>query len=149
MAKQPFWSLAIGQQQGVARLYAVNGALGQVALVDPYEIKVKKTAAIKVPAPSAAVASFAPLAGAVVSPDGYRLYAVGEDAIFVIDTSDLALRATFRAPARSLAVSADNATLYALTADGTSVVALDARTGRPLANMALRAPAEFIAVQKR
>ncbi len=150
MAKQPFWSLALGQRQSVARLYAVNGALGQVALVDPYEIKVMQSATFKVPAPAPGPAAFAPQSGAAVSPDGYRLYALGEKGIFLIDASDLSLRATFAQSAayRGLAVSPDNATLYALAADGRSVAVLDARTGRPATSLMLASAADSIAIQK-
>jgi hypothetical protein len=150
LAKQPFWSLAVGQQGGLARLYAVNAALGQVALVDPYGIKVTKTATIKVTAPTPTPAAVAPGAAAAVSPDGYRLYALGETGIAMIDTAELSLRATFAQSAafRGLAVSPDNATLYALAADGMSVAALDARTGRPLGTLALGSAALFVAVQK-
>jgi len=150
MAKQPFWSLALGQLQSTARLYAVNGALGQVALVDPYEIKVKRSATFKVPAPAPGPAAFAPHNGAAVSPDGYRLYALGEKGIFVIDTTDLSLRATFAQGAafRGLAVSPDNATLYALAADGSSIAVLDARTGRPATTLTLASSADSIAIQK-
>lgn len=150
LAKQPFWSLALGRQQLTARLYAVNGALGELALIDPYEIKVKKLATFKVPAPAPGPAPFAPRTGAAVSPDGYRLYALGETGIFLIDTTDLTLRATFaRGTAfRGLAVSPDNATLYALAADGRSVSALDARTGRPAATLTLGELADSIAIQK-
>ena len=150
MAKQPFWSLVLGQQQSMARLYAVNGALGQVALVDPYEIKVKQSGTFKVPAPAPGPAAFAPHNGAAVSPDGYRLYALGEKGIFVIDTTDLSLRATFAQGAafRGLAVSPDNATLYALAADGSSIAVLDARTGRPATTLTLASSADSIAIQK-
>ena len=150
MAKQPFWSLAFGEQQSMARLYAVNGALGQVALVDPYEIKVKQSATFKVPAPVPGPAAFVPKSGAAVSPDGYRLYALGEKGIFLIDTTNLSLRATFAQGAafRGLAVSPDNATLYALAADGNSVAVLDARTGRPATTIGLASSADSIAVQK-
>jgi hypothetical protein len=150
MAKQPFWSLALGKQQLTSRLYVVNGALGQLALVDPYEIKVKQLATFKVPAPSSKPAAFAPQAGAAVSPDGYRLYALGESGIFLIDTTDLSLRATFAQGAafRGLAVSPDNATLYALAADGRTIWVLDARTGRPAGTVDLGAAADSIAIQK-
>jgi hypothetical protein len=151
MAKQPFWSLALSRQQGgTARLYAVNGALGQLALVDPYEIKVKQVVTFKVPAPSPGPAAFAPQTGAAVSPDGYRLYVLGETGIFLIDTSNLSLRATFGQGSvfRGLAISPDNATLYALAADGRSISVLDARTGRPTATVTLAAAADSIAIQK-
>jgi hypothetical protein len=150
MAKQPFWSLALGERQSMARLYAVNGALGQVALVDPYEIKVKQTATFKVPVPAPGPVVFAPQNGAAVSPDGYRLYALGEKGIFVIDTTDLSLRATFAQGAafRGLAVSPDNATLYALAADGSTVAVLDARTGRLATTIRLASTADSIAIQK-
>jgi DNA-binding beta-propeller fold protein YncE len=151
MAKQPFWSLALGRpQQGLDRLYAVNGALGRIALVDPYEIKVKQSATFKVPTPAPGPAAFAPQAGAAVSPDGYRLYVLGETGIFLIDTTNLSLRATFAQGSgfRGLAVSPDNATLYALASDGRSVSVLDARTGRPGATLQLAAAADSIAIQK-
>ena len=150
MAKQPFWSLALGKQQLTSRLYAVNGALGRLALVDPYEIKVMKSATFKVPAPAPGPVAFAPQNGAAVSPDGYRLYALGEKGIFLIDTTDLSLRATFEQTTafRGLAVSADNATLYALAADGSSVAILDARTGRPTTTLRLASAADSIAIQK-
>jgi len=150
MAKQPFWSLALGKQQLTSRLYAVNGALGQLALVDPYEIKVKQLATFKVPAPSSKPAAFAPQSGAAVSPDGYRLYVLGESGIYLIDTTDLSLRATFAPGAafRGLAVSPDNGRLYALAADGRSVAVLDARTGRPAATLQLASAADSIAIQK-
>ena len=150
MAKQPFWSLALGKQQLTSRLYAVNGALGQLALVDPYEIKVKQLATFKVPAPSSKPPSFTPQTGAAVSPDGYRLYVLGETGIFLIDTTDLSLRATFAQGSafRGLAVSPDNATLYALAADGGSVAVLDARTGRPATTLRLASAADSIAIQK-
>jgi len=150
MAKQPFWSLALGKQQLTSRLYAVNGALGQLALVDPYEIKVKQLATFKVPAPSSKPAAFTPQSGAAVSPDGYRLYVLGESGIFLIDTTDLSLRATFAPGAafRGLAVSPDNGRLYALAADGRSVAVLDARTGRPAATLQLASAADSIAIQK-
>jgi DNA-binding beta-propeller fold protein YncE len=150
MAKQPFWSLALGKQQLTSRLYVVNGALGQLALVDPYEIRVKQLATFKVPAPSSKPAAFAPQTGAAVSPDGYRLYALGESGIFLIDTTDLSLRATFAQGAafRGLAVSPDNATLYALAADGRTISILDARTGRPAGTVDLGAAADSIAIQK-
>jgi hypothetical protein len=153
MAKQPFWSLALGKQQPLtgSRLYAVNGALGEVALIDPDGIKVRATQSFKVPSPSTSPAPFAPRPGAVVSPDGYRLYAIGEHGIFVLDAMDLSLRATFQQSAsfRSLAVAPDNATLFALEADGMTIDALEARTGRPLATLPLRAAAESIAIQGR
>jgi len=150
MAKQPFWSLAVEDYHGIARLYAVNGALGRVAVVDPYEIRVKRSATFKVPAAAPGPAAFVPQTGAAVSPDGYRLYALGETGIFLIDPTDLSLRATFAQGSafRSLAVSPDNATLYALAADGRSVTVLDARTGRPSTTLRLTAAADSIAIQK-
>ena len=150
MAKQSFWSLALGKQQLTSRLYAVNGALGQLALVDPYEIKVKQLATFKVPPPSSKPAAFTPQSGAAVSPDGYRLYVLGETGIFLIDTTDLSLRASFAQGSafRGLAVSPDNATLYALAADGGSVAVLDARTGRPATTVKLASAADSISIQK-
>jgi hypothetical protein len=150
-AKHPYWSLAVAARQGFATVFAINAAIGQVALIDGYEVKVKKTRALGTPPASGTAPSFAPINGAVVSPDGYRLYAVGETGIAVVDTQDLGLRSTFmRQDAfRSLAVSSDSSTLYALAGDGLTVVALDARTGKPATSLTLPARAESIAVLKR
>jgi len=111
---------------------------------------VKRSATFKVPAAAPGPAAFVPQTGAAVSPDGYRLYALGENGIFLIDPTDLSLRATFAQGSafRSLAVSPDNATLYALAADGRSVIVLDARTGRPSTTLRLAAAADSIAIQK-
>jgi DNA-binding beta-propeller fold protein YncE len=148
LAKQAFWSVALGDRQGIPWIYAVNAALGHVALIDPSTIKVKKTATLAVGSATSSATGYLPRSGAVVSPDGYRLYAVGENGVLVIDTADLSLRASFfkTAAFRSLAVSADNSTLFALGADGGAVSALDAHTGQPIRTFTLRAHAEAIAL---
>src|SRR2546430_5735904 len=81
MAKQPFWSLALGQQKSMARLYAVHRPLGQVPLLEPHEFKGKQSAVIKAPAPAPGPRALSPRYRAPVSPDGYRLYGLGEKGI--------------------------------------------------------------------
>src|SRR5439155_17544453 len=63
MAKQPFWSLALGKQQLTSRLYALNGGPGRLALFDPYEIQVMNSATFKVPAPATGPLAFPPQTG--------------------------------------------------------------------------------------
>jgi len=148
MAKQPYWAVVLGRQQTGSRVYAVNGALGQAAVIDPDAVKVTRTSTFKVPRPTQSTTGFVPRPAGAVSPDGYRLYALGDKGIFVLDAMDLSLRATFEPGSsfRSLVVAPDNATLYALGSDGLTIAALDARTGRPLATLALPAAAEYLAV---
>jgi len=151
MAKQPYWAVVLGKQLTGSRVYAVNGALGEAAVIDPEAVKVTRTSTFKVPRPTQATTGFVPRPAAAVSPDGYRLYALGDKGIFVLDAMDLSLRATFEPSSsfRSLAVAPDNATLYALTSDGATIAALDARTGRPLTTLTLSATADYLAIPSR
>jgi len=75
----------------------------------------------------------------VISPEGYRLYAVAEAGIVVVDTTTLGLKAHLvpdRA-VRSIALSSDGRRLYALSLDGTKLWALDAMSGQPLTTLAV------------
>ena len=82
----------------------------------------------------------------MISPEGYRLYAVAEAGVVVVDTATLGLKAHLvpdRA-VRSIALTADGRRLYALSLDGTKLWALDAMSGQPIATLAV-SPATSIA----
>src|SRR5439155_1283910 len=76
---------------------------------------------------------------AVTPPEGYRLYAVAEAGVVVVDTATLGLKAHLvpdRA-VRSIALTADGRRLYARSLDGTKLWALDAMSGQPIATLAV------------
>jgi len=88
---------------------------------------------------TAPTAGIDPTTAAVISPEGYRLYAVAEAGIVVVDTTTLGLKAHLvpdRA-VRSIALSSDGRRLYALSLDGAKLWALDAMSGQPLATLAV------------
>lgn len=74
------------------------------------------------------------LAGAVITPDGRSLYVATSKGIWVLDTTTLAVRATFAAgrEVSSVALSRDGQRLYALIPEQKNVVALDAANGQTL-----------------
>ena len=78
------------------------------------------------------------ICGAAISPDGSRVYAVGEDGILVITTADLAVKARYLpgSPVRSIALSPDGQRLYVLAEDGT-LTRVDAATGKPAGTVPL------------
>ncbi len=129
------WTLALGTRGGVATLYAVNAAKGQAARVDPYEIKVKNSSAFA-PLRAATDQGLVPANGAVTSPDGALLYAVGPMGYVAINTSDLSLRGTYLTDRaiKSLALGLDGSRLYALSADGGTIWKIEAATGRAVAS---------------
>jgi hypothetical protein len=64
---------------------------------------------------------------------------VAEAGIVVVDTAALGLKAHLVAdrPVRSIALTSDGRRLYALSRDGTTVWALDAMSGQPLATLSV------------
>lgn len=144
MSKQLLWSLA-RTPHGNA-LYAVNGALGIVAEIDPQGLSTRRTVTLPMPvahapAPLASLARWlSPVAvsakglargDAALSPDGQTLYALAERGLLVVNTRDLTLRGHFL-PDWSLSgvlVSADGGSLYAASGDRGKIVSLDPATG--------------------
>jgi hypothetical protein len=150
--KEMLWSLtlnAIG-----SRLYAVNGASGEVAEVDTsngFQVTQSRT----LPAPAAAVpnrasallaqlgrwllpaaeAKRAISSGAALSPDGSVLYILGDTGLLALNTAGLSLRGRYLAglALNGLALSPDGARLYAVDGthqpDGLRLLAIDPPTG--------------------
>lgn len=135
-AAPAFWTVALAP--GGKHLYATNAVEGTVTRYDADTLQSLQWKALKRGA-AAPTAGIDPTTAAVISPEGYRLYAVAEAGVVVIDTATLSLKAHLvpdRA-IRSIALTADGRRLYALSLDGTKVWALDAMTGQPLATLSV------------
>ena len=133
-----FWTVALAPSG--AHLFAANAVEGTVAKYDASSLTSLQWKALKRTA-KATGAQVDPGTAAAVSPEGYRLYVLAEAGVVVIDTSSLTLRAHLvpdRA-ARSIALTADGRRLYVLSQDGTTVWALDAMSGQPLATLSVPA----------
>ena len=131
-----YWALALAPNGKT--LYATNAVQGVVTVYDAETLERRGTHELKRSA-AAPTATIDPTTAAVISPEGYRLYVVAEMGIVVVDTATLGLKAQLvpdRA-VRSIALSADGRRLYALSLDGTTVWALDAMSGQPLATLAV------------
>ena len=140
--KQLFWSLV--RTRDGSKVYAANGALGLVAELDTAQLKVRRTAALPLPAASAnplttlarrlvpaAEAKRIPIGGMALSPDEQTLYTLGEKGLLAINTSDFSLRGRYLDDwtIDSVALSPDGARLYAVSAERGTIVRLDAATG--------------------
>ncbi len=142
--RQLLWSLA--QTKDGRSLYAVNGALGIVAEVDPAQLSVRRSVMIPTttasrPALIARVGAWLlPHAsakrilsgGAALTPDGRTLFIIAEQGLLAVNTADLTLRGRSLAdwPLDSIAASPDGARLYAVSAEKGKLLLLDAATGR-------------------
>ena len=123
------WSLALTASGRT--LYAVNGPLGLVSVIDATTLKVGRTATVAgLPVPATTIAS---ASSATLSQDSRKLYFTADRGVALIDTTDLSLRALFLGDQviASLSLSQDGRRLYALSADGT-VWMVDATSGREL-----------------
>jgi len=131
-----FWTVALAP--GGKHMYATNAVEGTVTRYDADTLTSLQWKALKRSA-KAPTAGIDPITAAVISPEGYRLYVVAETGVVVIDTATLGLKAHLvpdRA-VRSIALTADGRRLYALSVDGTTLWALDAMTGQPLATLSM------------
>ncbi len=135
-AARGFWTLALTPNG--KSLYATNAIQGVITKYDADTLGRSATRELQRVAgtPSATID---PPTAAAISPDGYRLYVVAEAGILVIDTTTLDLKAHLAGDRalRSLVLTPDGRRLYALSADGTTVWALDAMSGQPLATLAV------------
>jgi len=123
------WSLALTPSGKT--LYAVNGPVGLVSVVDANTLKVTRTARISgLPSPSATIET---ASSSALSQDGRKLYFTADRGVALVDTSDFSLRGLFLGGREiaSVSLSQDGRRLYALSADGT-VSMVDATTGREL-----------------
>ncbi|HEX9369457.1 MAG TPA: hypothetical protein VF897_00550, partial [Roseiflexaceae bacterium] len=91
-----------------------------------------------------------PVGEAVVSPDGKTLFALGARGLLVIDTSDLTLRGRYLPDLMlsSVALSADGARLYIVSAEQSKIIQLDTATGATLAEISgARQPSGVLRVE--
>ncbi len=127
------WSLALTSSGKT--LYAVNGPLGRVSVIDATTLKVGRTATVAgLPLPPATIES---PSTAVLSRDERKLYFTADRGVALVDTRDFALRGLFLGDRviTSVSLSQDGHRLYALSDDGT-VWMIDATTGRQLGQIA-------------
>ena len=140
------WSLALTPSG--TTLYAVNGPLGLISVIDATTLKVGRTVTVPgLPVPATTVKS---ASSSTLSRDARKLYFTPERGVALVDTSDLSLRALFLGdhPVTSVSLSEDGHRLYALTADGT-VWMLDATTGRQLGRISTQGAVALLRVAAR
>jgi DNA-binding beta-propeller fold protein YncE len=143
-------------------VYLVNAAIGVVDEIDASSLAMRRTTRLAATGSaldplSVLIDALHPVAlakrglgasGAILSPDGSSIYAIGEAGVWLIDTSSLAARQfTKDGTYSSLALSPDGARLYALGFDDGVIRVIDTRTGATLGSMPKIAwPSELIAV---
>lgn len=151
-ARQARWSLVLSADG--RRLYAANGAIGQVMEVDvggEFPAIARTSALFDLPAGAADPAAHASGLSAL-SPDGSLLYTLGDAGLLVIDTKPLALRGRYLADwsLDGLAISPDGARLYAASAAKGKIVRLDPRAGTIVAEVPSDgAPAGVVRVESQ
>ena len=140
------WSLALTPSGKT--LYAVNGPLGLVSVIDATTLKVDRTATVS-GLPASATTSESP-SSATLSQDARKLYFTADRGVALIDTSDLSLRGLFLADRviTSISLSQDGRRLYALASDG-MVWVIDATTGRQLGQIPARGAVALLRVSAR
>jgi hypothetical protein len=149
------WSMALSPDDRL--LYAVNGQTGQVAqidLQDGHAVRQTTTLALQAAVPDPALRHrllarlarwLAPVAqakvsrapGAVLTPDGGTLFAIGRTGLLVVDTATLTLRNRYLSEhsLSSLAIGAGGERLYTvagLPPDPGRLLMVDARSGAVL-----------------
>jgi YVTN family beta-propeller protein len=137
------WSLALTSSGKT--LYAVNGPLGLVSVIDATTLKVGRTATVSgLPAPAATIES---ASSSTLSQDARKLYFTADRGVALVDTSDFSLRGLFLGDRMitSVSLSPDGHRLYALSSDGT-VSMLDATTGRQLGHFSTPGAVAFLTV---
>lgn len=140
------WSLALTPSGST--LYAVNGPLGLISVIDATTLKVERTATVSGLPASAATTESA--ASSTLSRDARKLYFTAERGVALVDTSDLSLRGLFLADSviTSVSLSQDGRRLYALSADG-MIWMIDATTGRQLGQIPARDAVALLGVAAR
>jgi YVTN family beta-propeller protein len=140
------WSLALTPSGQT--LYAVNGPLGLVSVIDATTLKVGRTATVTgLPVPAKTMQS---TTSSTLLQDARKLYFTADRGVALVDTSDFALRGFFLGDQiiTSLSLSPDGRRLYALSADGT-VWMVDATTGRELGKIPTQGAVALLRVAGR
>jgi WD40 repeat protein len=140
------WSLALTASGKT--LYAVNGPLGLITVIDATTLKVDRTATVAgLPVPATTTES---PSSATVSQDARKLYFTAERGVALVDTTDYSLRGLFLADRAitSVSLSQDGHRLYALSADG-MVWMIDAATGRQLGQIPAQGAVALLRVAAR
>jgi len=140
------WSLALTPSGKT--LYAVNGPLGLVSVIDATTLKVGRTVTVPgLPVPATTIQS---ASSSTLSRDARKLYFTADRGVALVDTSDFSLRGLFLGdrPVTSVSLSEDGRRLYALSADGT-VWMLDATTGKQLGQISTQGAVALLGVTAR
>ena len=150
--KYLLWSVAIAPDGGT--VFAINPALGVVNEVDARQLTVRRTAQITVSrADEGALAAigrfFFPIAdakryitgGALLSPDGMRIYAAAYKGISVVGAADLSSRAVWQSDGEfdALALTLDGERLYAVSNANAKIVIIGTRDGTKLGELKIPA----------
>ena len=140
------WSLALTPSGKT--LYAVNGPLGLVSVIDATTLKVGRT--VTVPGLPVAATTIQSASSSTLSRDARKLYFTADRGVALVDTSDFSLRGLFLGdrPVTSVSLSEDGRRLYALSADGT-VWMLDATTGKQLGQISTQGAVALLGVSAR
>jgi DNA-binding beta-propeller fold protein YncE len=141
-----YWTMVLSP--GGGQLYAANAVEGTVSRYNADTLQSMQWKALKRTA-TATTATIDPGTAAAISPEGYRLYVVAEAGVVVVDTATLTLKAHLvpDRPVRSIALSPDGRRLYALSQGGTTLWALDAMSGQPLATSTVPAATSIARVR--
>ena len=140
------WSLALTPSGKT--LYAVNGPLGLVSVIDATTLKVGRTVTVSgLPVPGTTIRS---ASSSTLSRDARKLYFTADRGVALVDTSDFSLRGLFLGDrtVTGVSLSQDGHRLYALSADGT-VWMLDATTGREFGQISTHGAVALLRVGAR
>jgi hypothetical protein len=156
--KYVLWSLAVVPDGGT--VYAINPALGIIDEIDARQMVIRRTSTIMVSRADGGLLSdlgqlLFPVAqakryitgGAVFSPDGSRMYAIGPKGISVIETATLASRPTYFVTDEefdSLALTPDGERLYAVSNVKGTIVIVATRDAARVGELKIRAFAQAI-----
>jgi len=151
--KYVLWSLAVAPDGGT--VYAINPALGLIDEIDTRQMVIRRTSTIVVSradtGPLSALGQLLfPVAqakryitgGAVLSPDGSRIYAVAFKGISVIETATLASRPNYFVTDEefdSLALTSDGERLYAVSNTKRTIVIVATRDAARLGELKIPA----------
>jgi hypothetical protein len=151
--KYILWSLAVAPDGGT--VYAINPALGLIDEIDARQMTIRRTSTIKVSRGDHGLLSalsqlLFPVAqakryitsGAVLSPDGSRVYAVAEKGISVIETATLTSRPTYFVTDDefdSIALTPDGERLYAVSNMRGTIVIVATRDAARIGELKIRA----------